>query len=116
MAGGQLRGLNRAQQQAIYQQALEHMGLDGRVKDRIYELSGGEQQRVALARLLVKKPSLILADEPTGALDEGNAEMAITTLRHMADKGAAIRIATHSDHVEEQCDTQLTLDALASMV
>ncbi|GAA4234760.1 hypothetical protein GCM10022254_40400 [Actinomadura meridiana] len=79
------------------------MGLAGREKDRIHQLSGGEQQRVALARLLVKQPSLILADEPTGALDKANATMVVDTLRTMSDDGCAVIIATHSDYIQQRC-------------
>ncbi|MES9322745.1 ATP-binding cassette domain-containing protein, partial [Cutibacterium acnes] len=78
--------------------------------DPIHRLSGGEQQRVALARLLAKKPPLILADEPTGALDSENAQMVIDSLREMAQQGATVVVATHSDVVRDACDECLCLD------
>lgn len=84
--------------------ALDRVGLAGREKEKIHHLSGGEQQRVALARLLVKRPSLVLADEPTGALDSPNAAMVIDTLREMSDTGCAVVIATHSDYIRSRCD------------
>ncbi|MFB9461180.1 ATP-binding cassette domain-containing protein [Streptomyces cinereospinus] len=89
---------------AAMAQALERVGLGGRGQDRVSQLSGGEQQRVALARLLVKEPQLVLADEPTGALDRDNTEMVVGVLRQMADAGCAVVIATHDDWVREQCD------------
>ena len=60
--------------------ALARVGLEGTANHRAYELSGGEQQRVALARLIVKQPRLILADEPTSALDEANARIVLDVL------------------------------------
>ncbi|MPY58185.1 ABC transporter ATP-binding protein [Streptomyces spongiae] len=84
--------------------ALDRVGLGGRERDRVSRLSGGEQQRVALARLLVKEPRLVLADEPTGALDRANTEMVVDVLRHMAESGCAVVIATHDDWVRDQCD------------
>lgn len=87
-----------------FDEELERVGLAGRGDDPVHQLSGGEQQRVALARLLAKTPNLILADEPTGALDEENAEMVIRSLRDMADHGATVVIATHSSRVRESCD------------
>ncbi|RKS10279.1 putative ABC transport system ATP-binding protein [Nocardiopsis sp. Huas11] len=85
-------------------EALERVGLAGREKEMVHYLSGGEQQRVALARLMVKRPSLVLADEPTGALDEDNGRMVIDTLREMARQGCAVVVATHNDSVREACD------------
>ncbi|WP_304453895.1 ATP-binding cassette domain-containing protein [Nocardiopsis sp. YSL2] len=85
-------------------EALERVGMAGREKDKVHYLSGGEQQRVALARLMVKKPSLVLADEPTGALDDENGRMVIDTLRQMAREGCAVVIATHNNSVREACD------------
>lgn len=89
--------------------ALQRVGLGGRGAEMAYRLSGGEQQRVALARLLVKKPALVLADEPTGALDSDNATMVIDVLRQLAEGGSTVVVATHSKHVESNCDTTLDL-------
>ncbi|WP_017587524.1 ATP-binding cassette domain-containing protein [Nocardiopsis ganjiahuensis] len=85
--------------------ALERVGLGGREKEKVHYLSGGEQQRVALARLMVKQPSLVLADEPTGALDSENGAMVVNVLRHMSRAGCAVVIATHNDAVRDACDT-----------
>ncbi|PZF07858.1 lipoprotein ABC transporter ATP-binding protein [Curtobacterium sp. MCLR17_040] len=90
-------------------EALGRVGLAGRGTDRIHELSGGEQQRVAMARLLVKRPSVILADEPTSALDDGNAAMVLDLLDELAADGAAVLIATHSSSVEARAARSITL-------
>ncbi|MFD8808285.1 ABC transporter ATP-binding protein [Streptomyces sp. NPDC059597] len=90
-------------------QALDRVGLAGREKDQVHRLSGGEQQRVALARLIVKQPALVLADEPTGALDHDNTTMVVDVLRSMSDDGCAVVIATHDDAVRDRCDTVLTV-------
>lgn len=88
-------------------EALERVGLAGREKEHVHRLSGGEQQRVALARLVVKQPALVLADEPTGALDHDNTTMVVDILRAMSDDGCAVVIATHDDAVRDRCDTVL---------
>lgn len=87
--------------------ALSTVGLSGYENRPIYQLSGGEQQRVALARLIVKQADVILADEPTGALDDANSAMVIDTLKTMAAGGATILIATHDHSVIDACDTHL---------
>ncbi|TQN27562.1 putative ABC transport system ATP-binding protein [Haloactinospora alba] len=84
--------------------ALERVGLAGRGGEKVHRMSGGEQQRIALARLMVKQPSLVLADEPTGALDEGNGRMVIDTLRQMAHEGCTVVVATHKEDVRDGCD------------
>ncbi|MFG2890759.1 ATP-binding cassette domain-containing protein [Streptomyces sp. NPDC048248] len=85
-------------------EALERVGMAGQDEEKIHHLSGGEQQRVALARLMVKRPALVLADEPTGALDHANATAVIDILREMSDAGCAVVIATHDDRVRDRCD------------
>jgi putative ABC transport system ATP-binding protein len=100
-----------AEARAASSEALERVGLPGRHRERVSRLSGGEQQRVALARLLVKEPKLVLADEPTGALDRGNTETVVRLLREMADEGACVVIATHDDWVRDQCDEVVSVDA-----
>ena len=64
------------------EEALERVGLADKTEEKVYRLSGGEQQRVALARLMLKKCSVVLADEPTGSLDRENADMVIQKVKH----------------------------------
>ncbi|MFB6711424.1 ABC transporter ATP-binding protein [Streptomyces sp. NPDC056237] len=85
-------------------EALDRVGLTGRGKEKIYHLSGGEQQRVALARLVVQQPALVLADEPTGALDDANTSMVVDVLHEMSQGGCAVVIATHDADVRDRCD------------
>jgi putative ABC transport system ATP-binding protein len=89
--------------------ALRAVGLEGRGQEPVYRMSGGEQQRVAVARLLIKKPTVILADEPTAALDTDNTDLVLTLLRELADGGCAVVVATHSKEVEGRCDSALNL-------
>ncbi|WP_444960270.1 ABC transporter ATP-binding protein [Nocardiopsis sp. M1B1] len=91
--------------------ALERVGLAGREREKVHRLSGGEQQRVALARVLVKQPSLVLADEPTGALDHDNGAMVVEVLRQMSREGCAVVIATHDDAVRDACDAAFDVGA-----
>lgn len=90
-------------------EALERVGLAEREKEMVCHLSGGEQQRVALARLIVQQPTLVLADEPTGALDHANTTMVVDTLREMSQAGCAVVIATHDDGVRDACDAVFAL-------
>ncbi|WP_084622314.1 ABC transporter ATP-binding protein [Demequina oxidasica] len=80
-------------------EAVERVGLEHRVDHRAGLLSGGEQQRLSLARALVNRPSVIVADEPTSGLDDHNAVQLCTLLRELADDGAAVVIATHDARV-----------------
>ncbi|MGT2803202.1 ATP-binding cassette domain-containing protein [Streptococcus henryi] len=75
--------------------ALSQVGLEGYWKEKIYTLSGGEQQRVAMARLLLKKSNIILADEPTGSLDKQNAQKIFDILLELKKKGKTIVVVTH---------------------
>lgn len=93
-------------------EALEAVGLGGRAAEPVHRLSGGEQQRVALARLIVKRPTVILADEPTGALDDANQEMVMAHLRALARAGASVVVATHSGYVRQTCDRALDVTTL----
>lgn len=90
-------------------EALESVGLADRLNTRVAALSGGEQQRVALARIMVKAAKLILADEPTGALDPTNAGIVMGHIRAIADQGACVVIATHDPFVMDSCDQLLNL-------
>ena len=91
---------------------LEETGLGERSEHPISHLSGGEQQRVAVARALVTEPTLLLADEPTGNLDEAISDQIGRTLVDYANKHAAITmIATHSARLAGVCDRTLVLEA-----
>ena len=90
---------------------LERVGLGERLDHRPGMLSGGEQQRVAVARALVMQPALLLADEPTGDLDERTADALHQLLRDMhAEFGLTAIIATHNPRLAQQCDRILRLE------
>ena len=90
---------------------LEAVGLGDKVGSPISRLSGGEQQRVAIARALSRRPSVILADEPTGALDVDTGNSVMTLLeRQCAENGAALIIITHDLAVAGRAHTQYRLD------
>lgn len=91
-------------------QALEQVGLDKLpLKQKVYTLSGGEQQRVALARIILKEPQVIFADEPTGSLDSENSQIVLKTLLTGFDPKTTIMIATHDPKVWRQCDYVIKL-------
>ncbi len=79
--------------------ALEHVGLAGRIKHKPNQLSGGEKQRVAIARALVCKPSILLADEPTGNLDSKTSESILEVFDQLYREGQTIIMVTHEEHV-----------------
>lgn len=106
-----IRGIGRSKAAADSLARLDEVGLRDRASHRAGELSGGEQQRVALARALVGKPTLLLADEPTGNLDFRTGEMIIGLLAdlHRAHHLTSIYV-THNLSFAKRCDRVLTLD------
>lgn len=83
---------------------LRHLGIEEKAKAYPSELSGGQQQRAAIARALVKNARIILADEPTGALDEGTGDDVMKLFQRLKKKDRAIIIVTHDNKVAEYCD------------
>ncbi|MCI9889302.1 ABC transporter ATP-binding protein [Micrococcales bacterium 31B] len=101
-----MEGATRTAAESEAQALLEHMGVPSR--EKVTQLSGGEQQRVAVARALVTNPKIVIADEPTAALDEETALEVIDTLfTHAREKGAAVLLVTHSGVVAERADRRL---------
>ena len=91
------------------EEALEMVGLGDKINQKVYTLSGGEQQRVALARLLIKKCKLILADEPTGSLDRENADMVISILKEYQKMGKTVCLVTHDEYIKTLGDRVVEL-------
>jgi len=106
------RGVSRRDASAVAANWLREVGLEDRGEHRPGELSGGEQQRVALARSLVNNPRLLLADEPTGDLDEATAGLVFDLIARLhADHGLTSILVTHNMDLAAQCTRALRLEA-----
>jgi lipoprotein-releasing system ATP-binding protein len=106
------RGVSRRDASAVAANWLREVGLDDRGEHRPGELSGGEQQRVALARALVNNPRLLLADEPTGDLDEATAGLVFDLIARLhADHGLTSILVTHNMDLAARCTRALRLEA-----
>ena len=86
------------------------LGLRDRINHFPKEMSGGEQQRVAIARSLANDPKIILADEPTGNLDEENEKLVFETLKDLSKKGKCVIVVTHSKEIKKYADKILTIN------
>ena len=105
-----VRGATRAEAQQRAESLLGVLGLSERLTHRPSKLSGGEQQRVAVARALANQPALVLADEPTGNLDEATADIVFAEfLRLVRDEGSAALVATHNERIAAKMDRVLRL-------
>lgn len=102
-------GIPAAERSVRAAAALERVGLGARMKHRPGQLSGGEQQRVAIARAIVGNPSVLFADEPTGALDSTTGERILELLTSIADSGTAVVIITHDAHIAERTQRQVSI-------
>ncbi|MDR1105717.1 MAG: ABC transporter ATP-binding protein [Treponema sp.] len=90
--------------------ALERVGLTARARHLPSQLSGGEQQRVCIARALINYPALILADEPTGNLDEANENIVIDIFKQLHAEGSTIIVVTHDPEVAEDAERTVVLE------
>ena len=109
-------GANAVQTSARVRAALDKVGLLGKEKALPVTLSGGEQQRVAVARALLQKPDLVLADEPTGNLDSKTGIEIMELLKDLNQKGATIVVVTHNPEVSDYAKRIITVrDGLISV-
>ena len=104
-----IRGMDRKHAQEKAEEMLEMVGLDQRTGHKPNELSGGQQQRVAIARALITRPAVLLADEPTGALDSQTGQEILALFRELNRNGNTIIQITHDRHVAQNADRILTL-------
>ncbi len=94
-------GLRKSERRELAAEALENVGLGDRMDHKPNELSGGQRQRVAVARALVNKPSILLADEPTGNLDSKTSEEIMDLFEVLYRKGNTVLIVTHEDDISQ---------------
>ncbi|MDO4983059.1 MAG: ABC transporter ATP-binding protein [Eubacteriales bacterium] len=103
------QGVKKAERQERVREALMRVGLTKRAKHMPTELSGGQQQRVAIARALVTRPSLILADEPTGNLDSRTSEEIMVMFHELHEQGNTIVLITHDNDVAAQAERSIRI-------
>ena len=108
---GLIAGINKKELMQDAEQLLVKISLTDRADHKVGDLSGGEQQRIALARALIMKPALLLADEPTGNLDEGTAKIVFQTMQGLCkEEGTAVMMVTHSMALAAEADRTLRLN------
>ncbi|MFF4597738.1 ABC transporter ATP-binding protein [Amycolatopsis sp. NPDC001319] len=103
----QLTGTSAAQARARALELLDELGIAGRRNIHPAQLSGGERQRVAVARALMNRPALLLADEPTGALDSRSGEQVMDLLLDLNQIGQTLLLVTHDERLAKQCATRV---------
>lgn len=101
--------INKKNKKATIYEAIKRVGLNGLEDRRIYSLSGGEQQRVALARIIVKPCKVIFADEPTGNLDDENANKILDILFNLNEEGKTVIVVTHDQSIVSKFNKHIHL-------
>ena len=104
------RGVGRSERRERAKKALEQVGLGDKMKHKPAELSGGQQQRVSIARALVGRPAVILADEPTGALDSHTSREVLAMLQQLHGEGNTIVLITHDNSIAVQARRIIRLE------
>ncbi|HBC4476874.1 TPA: ATP-binding cassette domain-containing protein [Staphylococcus aureus] len=105
---------NKKDNMNLKKEVLKKVGLDLDIKRIVSSLSGGEQQRVALARLILKDPKIILADEPTGSLDTKNGKIVIDLLLKLLDENKTMIVVTHDLELAKRFDVIVNISELRS--
>ena len=103
------QGISRKKRQEIALEYLEKVGLAEWEKHLPSELSGGQKQRIAIARALASKPKVLLADEPTGALDSQTSEEVMKLIKQINKEGKTILVVTHEHEIANMCNRVITL-------
>ncbi|MFA6098366.1 MAG: ABC transporter ATP-binding protein [Patescibacteria group bacterium] len=104
------KGVRPAKRRKLAKERMEEVGLGDRIRHRPNMLSGGEQQRVAVARALVNEPSVLLADEPTGNLDSKSGKQVMDILVDLHKKGVTIILVTHDANIAKYADRVITIN------
>ena len=107
-----IRGVDRKTAKADAEALLEKVGIGGRASHFPSELSGGEQQRTAIARAMMNKPKVLLADEPTGNLDRKNSDDVLNLFNIMQEEGVTIMMVTHDDTIADRCTRTVRLEKM----
>jgi putative ABC transport system ATP-binding protein len=102
-------GIPKAERRVRAERALAQVGLSDRLLNRPNQLSGGQQQRVAIARALVNQPALLLADEPTGALDTQTSQDVMDLFSSLHQQGITIVVITHDSEVAAQTNRKVRI-------
>jgi len=103
------QGVSSSERKARVAEALEKVDLYGRRRHTPNQMSGGQQQRVAIARAMAARPSIILADEPTGNLDQATGRQIMGIFRELHEQGNTIVLITHDEHVAKQADRSIEI-------
>ena len=103
------QGISRNERQKVAQEYLKKVGLADWAEHLPSELSGGQKQRIAIARALASQPKVLLADEPTGALDSTTSEEVMTLIKQINNEGKTILVVTHEQDIANMCKRIITL-------